>query len=134
MTSPPKRIVVAAAVIRREDEYFVTRRHPGVHLEGYWEFPGGKCDPGERLEDCLRREIKEELDADIVVRDEMLAVSHTYPDREVELRFFECDLAGSPRSMLGQEMRWVRTEDLAALAFPPADGELLELLRQRVKR
>jgi 8-oxo-dGTP diphosphatase len=133
MTST-KRIVVAAAVIRREDEYFVTRRHAGVHLEGLWEFPGGKCDPGETLADCLRREIKEELDADIVVRDELLAVSHTYPDREVELRFFECNLKGSPRPMLGQEMRWVKTEDLETLAFPPADGELLEVLRRRAKQ
>jgi mutator protein MutT len=131
VTSVRKRIVVAAAVIRRGEEYFVTRRHAGVHLEGYWEFPGGKCDPGETLTDCLRREIREELDADVVVRDELLAVSHTYPDREVELRFFDCDLTGAPRPMLGQEMRWVRTEDLVMLPFPPADAELLELLRRR---
>jgi len=123
--------VVAAAVIRRGAEYFVTRRQAGVHLEGYWEFPGGKCEPGETLTDCLRREIREELNADVVVRDELLAVSHTYPDREVELRFFDCDLSGIPQAMLGQEMRWVRPEDLVRLPFPPADAELLKLLRQR---
>jgi mutator protein MutT len=133
MTVPSNRIVVAAAVIRRDDEYFVTRRHAGVHLEGYWEFPGGKCDPGESLADCLRREIREELDAGVEVGAELLAVSHTYSDREVELRFFECDLTGDPRPVLGQEMRWVRTGDLASLAFPPADAELLELLRRRAK-
>ena len=121
--------MVAAAVIRRGAEYFVTRRQAGVHLEGYWEFPGGKCEPGETLTDCLRREIREELNADVVVRDELLAVSHTYPDREVELRFFDCDLSGIPQAMLGQEMRWVRPEDLVRLPFPPADAELLKLLR-----
>jgi mutator protein MutT len=126
-----ERIVVAAAVIRRGENYFVTRRQAGVHLEGFWEFPGGKCDPGETLPDCLRREIREELDADVVVRHELLAVSHAYPDREVELRFFDCELIGDPRPMLGQEMRWVAREDLVALPFPPADAELLALLRTR---
>ena len=126
-----RHIVVAAAVIRRGDEYFVTRRHAGVHLEGYWEFPGGKCEPGETLVACLEREIREELDAGITVGDEILAVSHAYPDRTVELRFFDCELLDEPHPMLGQEMRWVRREDLRSLAFPPADAELLELLKAR---
>jgi mutator protein MutT len=129
MKPPVRHIVVAAAVIRRGDQYLVTRRQAGVHLEGYWEFPGGKCDPGETLADCLCREMREELDVDVLVRGELLTVSHAYPDREVELRFFECELVGEPRPMIGQEMRWVRREDLASLPFPPADAELLELIR-----
>jgi 8-oxo-dGTP diphosphatase len=128
VTAPADRIVVAAAVIRRGEEFFVTRRHAGVHLEGYWEFPGGKCEPGETLRECLQREIREELDAPIAVGDEILAVSHEYPDRIVELRFFECELLGEPRAMLRQEMRWVPKRELASLAFPPADAELLALL------
>ena len=124
-------IVVAAAVIRRGDEYFVTRRHAGVHLEGYWEFPGGKCDEGETLEQCLVREIREELDVAIRVGAELLAVTHEYPERVVELRFFEGELEGTPRPMLGQEMRWVDREGLASLPFPPADAELLALLRRQ---
>lgn len=123
-------VVVAAAVIRRGDEYFVTRRHAGVHLEGYWEFPGGKCDEGETLEACLVREIREELDVAIRVGAELLAVTHEYPERVVELRFFECELEGTPWPMLGQEMRWVDREGLASLPFPPADAELLALLRR----
>lgn len=121
-------IVVAAAVIRRDGAFFVTRRHAGVHLEGYWEFPGGKCDEGEMLEACLVREIREELDVAVRVGAELLAVTHDYPERVVELRFFECEMEGTPRPMLGQEMRWVRREDLASLPFPPADTELLDLL------
>jgi 8-oxo-dGTP diphosphatase len=131
VTAGRRRLVVAAAVIRRDDRYFVTRRQPGVHLEGYWEFPGGKCDPGETLAACLRREIREELDADVTVGEELLAVSHEYPERDVELRFFACKLLGEPQAMLGQEMRWVKREDLRALRFPPADAELLELLAGR---
>jgi 8-oxo-dGTP diphosphatase len=115
-------------VVRRGDEYFVTRRHAGVHLEGYWEFPGGKCEPGESSAECLVREIQEELAAPIRVGDEILSVAHDYPDRVIELRFFECDLLGEPRAMLGQEMRWVARQDLASLTFPPADAELLAVL------
>lgn len=122
------RIVVSAAVIRRGDEFFVTRRHEGVHLEGFWEFPGGKCDPGESLQDCLEREILEELDAQIEVGAELLTCAHTYPERVVELHFFDCRLLGDPKPMLGQEMRWVPRGELASLQFPPADDELIALV------
>ena len=121
-------VIVTAAVIRRGDEFLVTRRQRGVHLEGYWEFPGGKCDPGESLADCLRREIREELDAGVVVGERLLAVSHEYPERIVELHFFAAELSGEPRPMIGQEMRWVPREDLRTLQFPPADDELIDLL------
>jgi 8-oxo-dGTP diphosphatase len=122
------KIVVTAAVIRRGDTFLVTRRQRGVHLEGYWEFPGGKCDAGESLEACLQREIREELDVDVQTGREVLATEHAYPERVVELHFLECELLGSPRPLLGQEMRWVRRADLRALAFPPADDELIDLL------
>jgi mutator protein MutT len=125
---PLPRIVVTAAVIRRGDEFFVTRRHEGVHLEGFWEFPGGKCDGGESLEDCLRREIREELNADIVVGGKILECAHEYPTRVVELHFFECELKGEPSPMLGQEMRWVKRAELRSLQFPPADDELIARL------
>jgi 8-oxo-dGTP diphosphatase len=121
-------LVVAAAVIERGGEFLITRRHRGVHLEGYWEFPGGKCATGESLIDCLRREILEELAADVSVGEEILATAHNYPDRVVELHFFACELAGQPRPTLGQEMLWAKREDLHALRFPPADAELIARL------
>ena len=123
-------IVVSAAVIRRGDRYLVTRRQPGVHLGGLWEFPGGKCDPGEPLADCLRRELREELGADAIVGSELLAVTHHYPERSVELHFLSCDLAQEPAPLLGQEMRWVPRQDLRSLQFPPADDELIALLER----
>lgn len=128
----PPRLIVTAAVVRRETErgheFFVTRRHAGVHLEGYWEFPGGKCDPGEPLERCLEREIREELDVEVVVGRELLACAHDYPERTVELHFFDCAMTGEPQPMLGQEMRWVGIDELRALQFPPADDELIALV------
>ena len=123
-------IVVAAAVIRRGDRFLVTRRPPGVHLEGLWEFPGGKCAPGESLPGCVRRELKEELGTDADVGPELLAVTHHYADRSVELHFLTCGLTTEPAPLLGQEMRWVRRAELRSLQFPPADEELLALLER----
>ena len=121
-------LVVAAAVVERDGRYLVTRRQRGVHLEGFWEFPGGKCDPGESLEQCLRRELREELGVDSAIGDEVFAVTHDYPDRSVELHFLSCALLGEPAPLLGQEMRWAARPDLLALEFPPADAELIALL------
>ena len=123
-------IVVTAAVIERDGCFLVTRRPQGVHLEGYWEFPGGKCDPGEGLAACLARELREELDAAARIGDEVFTTTHAYPDRRVELHFLRCELAGDVQPQLGQEMRWVRREELAALEFPPADAELIRRLVQ----
>lgn len=121
-------IVVTAAVVERGGRVLVTRRLQGTHLEGFWEFPGGKCDPGETLAACLQRELREELAVDAVVGDEILSTSHTYPERRVELHFFAVTLRGEPVPQLGQEMQWVRRETLSSLRLPPADDELVSLL------
>ncbi len=122
------KIVVTAAVIERDDAFLVTRRQRGVHLEGYWEFPGGKCEADESLADCLRRELREELDTDAAVGEEIFTVTHDYPERSVELHFLSCRLLSEPRPLLGQDMRWVPRADLSSLQFPPADDELIARL------
>ena len=95
-------IVVTAAVVERDGCFLVTRRQPGVHLEGYWEFPGGKCDAGEPLAACLARELREELDVAATIGDEIFTTTHAYPERSVALHFFRCAIAGEPRPVLGQ--------------------------------
>ena len=121
-------IVVTAAVIERDGRFLVTRRQRGVHLEGFWEFPGGKCETGEDRRSCLSRELKEELAVAVRVGDEIFATTHVYDDRSVELHFLRCELIGRPVPQIGQEMRWVERADLAALDFPPADAALIRLL------
>ena len=121
-------MIVVAAVIEEDGRFFVTRRQPGVHLAGMWEFPGGKIDPHEAHADALRREIREELDADVNVGELVLQTVHAYDDRTISLYFYRCAMRGTPRPLLGQEMRWVAREELASLGFPPADKELIEIL------
>ena len=122
---------MTAAVIERDGRVLVTRRQQGVHLEGYWEFPGGKCDPGESLAACLARELREELDVDARIGQEMFATTHAYDDCHVELHFLVCELLGEPRPLLGQEMRWVLRGELGGLQFPPADAELIVALTRQ---
>jgi mutator protein MutT len=130
MAADIPRIVVTAAVIEQDGAFLVTRRLEGTHLAGHWEFPGGKCDAGESHEDGLRRELMEELGTRSRVGREIFSVSHAYPGRIVELHFYECRIEDAPRPLIGQEMRWVSRAELASLQFPPADEELLEILRQ----
>jgi len=128
--TPLPRIVVTAAVVRRGDTFLLTRRLKGTHLEGLWEFPGGKCEPGESLEACLQREIVEELGVHAQVRHLLLSTHHTYETRHIELHFFACDLDAEPHARLGQEIRWTPRTELRQLEFPPADAELIQLLSE----
>ena len=123
--------VVAAAIVERDGAVLLTRRLRGSHLEGLWEFPGGKVDPGETLAECLLREMREELAADVEVGPSILVTTHAYPGKVVELHFFECRLIGEPVPQLGQEMRWLPLAELSAVAFPDADRALITLLQSR---
>jgi 8-oxo-dGTP diphosphatase len=126
--TPVKPIVVCAGVIERDGRFLVTRRQKGVHLEGYWEFPGGKCDPGEPLAACLARELREELGIEARVGRELLTITHVYEERSVELHFMRCDVVGDPSPQLGQQMSWAGRDELKRLSFAPADAELLRIL------
>ena len=121
----PERIVVVAAVIERDGRFLVARRLAGTHLAGCWEFPGGKVHEGETQDEALRREVSEELDAEIVNVRPIFHTVHVYSERGVELHFYRGELTGEPRAMLGQELRWIARNEFAALEFPPADTELI---------
>ena len=124
-------VVVAAAIVERNDRFLLTRRLQGTHLAGAWEFPGGKCEPGESLEGCLARELMEELAVECTVGRPILVTRHVYAEQTVELHFFATTLSGDPVPQLGQEMRWASRGDLGTLPFPEADRELIQLLMAR---
>ncbi len=122
-------VEVAAAVIEADGRYLITRRTKG-HLEGYWEFPGGKVRPGETLPECLRREVREELGVEVSVGEKIEAVTWRYPNRTLVLHFFRCGLAGgeiTPQE--GQAFAWVAPDELEDYSFPPADASLIRRLR-----
>jgi len=124
-------VVVAAAIVERDQRFLLTRRLQGTHLAGAWEFPGGKCEPGESLQACLARELMEELAVKCTVGRSLLITRHAYAERTVELHFFATTLSGDPVPQLGQEMRWASRGDLGTLQFPEADRELIQLLIAR---
>jgi 8-oxo-dGTP diphosphatase len=130
MITPRRAIVVLAAIVERKGLFLVSKRVEGTHLAGFWEFPGGKCEPGETHEACLARELLEELGVDAVVGPEVLVTEHAYADRVVRLHFRSCEITGEPSAMLGQQVRWVGRQELAQLPFPPADRELIARLSQ----
>jgi mutator protein MutT len=123
-------VIVAAAIIERGGRILISRRLEGTHLAGFWEFPGGKCESRETPADCLAREIEEELGVSSLIGSAILVTEHTYPERTVRLHFFEVAIAGNPRPLIGQELRWITRAELDSLPFPPADRELIALLRK----
>lgn len=121
-------IDVVAAVIEREGKILITRRPAGAHLAGLWEFPGGKPQAGESAAEALRREIEEELGAEVRVGERIDAVEWPYPDKLVRIAFFRCQVSGEPRPLEGQEMAWVAPAELPRYDFPPADATLVRRL------
>lgn len=126
---PSPAIEVSAALVFRGGRLLIAQRPAGSHLAGLWEFPGGKREPGETWEACLRRELREELGVDVAVGACFEEVIHAYPEKRVHLRFFRCRLVeGEPAPLGCAAVAWVGREDLEHYTFPPADAGLLSRL------
>ncbi len=120
---------VTAAIIRRDDQILLARRPEGDHLAGFWEFPGGKIEPGETPEECLARELKEEFGLNAEVGDFVASSRFDYGEREIELLAYEVELeAGEWILTSHDEARWVAAEDLLSFALAPADIPIAEAL------
>lgn len=122
---------VAAGLVTSHGRYLIAKRRQNTHLGGLWEFPGGKCEPGESLEDCLRRELREELGVEITQPIPFYAIRHDYEHTAIELSFFRCSLArGEPRPLGCDQLRWVFPSQLMACEFPPADAAVIRALQE----
>jgi len=122
-------IEVAAGLVFHEGRLLITQRPPTGHLANLWEFPGGKRELGESFEDCLRRELKEELAIDVASESLLAEVTHAYPEKVVRLRFFKCRWTGGEPVAIGcQAFNWATVQELSAYRFPDADQQLLERL------
>jgi len=129
VTHPP--IDVVAGVIRRDDgRLLITQRQPDDTLGGYWEFPGGKVDPGEDLKAALHRELVEEVGIETEIGAEIHNIVHPYPDRDVRLFFFDVRIvSGEPQKIEVADFRWVTLDEIMQYQFPEADLPLLNQLR-----
>ncbi|MCX5724219.1 MAG: (deoxy)nucleoside triphosphate pyrophosphohydrolase [Nitrospirae bacterium] len=126
-----KVVEVVAGLVYRDGRYLIARRKADVHLAGFWEFPGGKREAGETLEECLQRELFEELNIRIDWPVPFHVVRHQYPEKTVELHFFRCGIETGQASAIDcAEIRWVWPHELADFEFPPADRPVIEILRQ----
>jgi mutator protein MutT len=124
-------VEVVAALIQDDNGcYLITQRHKGSHLAGLWEFPGGKREPGESLEEALQRELTEELSARFGVGERVETVRWEYPERTIVIHFYRCRLeSGTIEPREDQAMAWVAPERLSDFDFPPADRDLITRLR-----
>ena len=123
-------IIVAAAVIIRDGRVLLTRRGEGQHLAGMWEFPGGKLEAGESPEEALLRECQEECGIEVEVAEILEVTHHRYPEKEVLLLFYRCELrAGEVRHLQVADHAWVAPRDLDDYPLPPADERVVAHIR-----
>jgi len=123
------RIEVAAAILLRKQLLLITQRPPDSHLPDFWEFPGGKRKPLESFEECLVRELREELSIEVVVGKLFQAIEYEYPEKIVFLKFFCCRYrSGNIRTLGDQKFRWVNRKQLGNYQFPPANQSILKKL------
>ena len=135
MTQLPLLLVAACAVIDPDGRVLIAQRPPGKAMAGLWEFPGGKVEKGERPEDTIIRELREELG--IVVRETCLApfvfASHSYEAFHLLMPLFLCRRwEGTLAPQEAQAIKWVRPRDLPAYPMPAADLPLIPLLRDLI--
>jgi mutator protein MutT len=129
-----KIIEVAAGLVFRDGRLLIAQRHHGSHLGGLWEFPGGKREPQETFEQCLVRELEEELAIQVEVQELVESLTHDYPERSVHLRFFRCRwVANEPQALGCPAFKWITLPELNDHAFPAADARLLDILRSRTE-
>lgn len=125
---------VTAAIIERGSEILIAQRLKGSHMGLKWEFPGGKIEPGESPEECLMREIKEELDLDIRVGKRLMVVDHRYEKIRVILHCYRCCyLGGEAKKKDCQDFRWVSGGDLKSFDFAEADLPVVRYLTKTIR-
>jgi 8-oxo-dGTP diphosphatase len=123
-------LVVAAALYDAEGRVLIAQRPPGRHQAGRWEFPGGKVAPGESEAAALVRELREELGIELTASRPFMRLTHSYPDRSVELSLWIVErFSGTPRGLDGQQLRWVAPAGLAREDLLEADRPFVEALR-----
>jgi A/G-specific adenine glycosylase len=127
----PRKAIGVAVIWNDQKQILIDRRRQEGLLGGLWEFPGGKIEPGETIEACIQREIREELGIEIVVGDRLMIVEHTYSHFHVTLNVHHCQyLSGEPQPIECDEIRWVTLAEIDQYPFPKANVQIIDALRE----
>ncbi|BBD53064.1 MULTISPECIES: 8-oxo-dGTP diphosphatase MutT [Planktothrix] len=131
ISSPLAHKIIGVGVIWNHQKQILIDKRPAKDLlGGLWEFPGGKLEAGETLEDCIKREIQEELAIEIEVEDHLITIEHTYTDFKVTLNVYHCRyLGGEPQPLECDEIRWVTLDEINQFPFPKANEKIIAALR-----
>lgn len=123
---------IGVAVISNQGKILIDRRKEQGEMGGLWEFPGGKIEAGETVEECIKREIKEELALDIKVGDRLTTITHDYKTFRVTLYVHDCKyLGGIAQPLECEEILWVEPSQIEQYKFPQANQQIVNLLQQR---
>jgi 8-oxo-dGTP diphosphatase/A/G-specific adenine glycosylase len=125
---------IGVAVIRDDrDLILIDRRLAKGLLGGFWEFPGGKIEGNETVQECIKREILEEIGIEIAVDSHLITIDHTYSHFRVNLQVYNCRyLTGQARAIECEEIRWVTIQELDNYTFPAANQEIIRALKDMV--
>ena len=125
-----KTVEVVAAIIKKEDKIFITRRGYGEFID-MWEFPGGKIEEGESKEEALKREIKEELELDIENLEYLTTVDYDYPNFHLKMDCFICEISGGKLSLNAHnDAKWINFDELDNPKWVPADILVVDVLKK----
>lgn len=125
-------LLVCAAILIENNRVLITQRKRGTHLEGAWEFPGGKVEASEDPREALSRELLEEVGVEIAVGDVVEVTFHRYAEKTVLLLFFRAERkvgSAAPQALDVADVKWAAREDLRDELFPPADVAVLAKVR-----
>lgn len=130
----PHKIIGVAVIWNEQGEILIDKRRPEGLMGGLWEFPGGKIELGETVEECIKREIKEELGIEIEVGDRLMTINHAYSHFSVTLTVHHCrHISGIPQPLESDEIRWVTLAEIDQFPFPEANTQIIAALRQEIK-
>ena len=133
MTSLPHKKIGVAVIRNQANEILIDRRLDKGDRAGLCEFPGGKVEAKETVEDCIAREIKEEINLDIHVGDRLMVIEHDYPKFRVSLHVHWCDYrGGEPKALECQEIRWVPPQELNTFDFPAANYQIITTIQEKL--
>jgi mutator protein MutT len=130
----PEKKIGVAVIKNNQEQILIDKRLSTGLMADLWEFPGGKIEDGETVAECIKREIKEELDLEIKVGEHLITIKHTYSKFKVTLIVHLCEmLKGEPKPIECQEIRWVKISNLSSFNFPEANVKIIDALRNKLR-